>query len=154
MLIFRPGRRAAERRGRPGRNFDRREDHMAKTILVIDDSDTVREQVRQTLLGAGYEVIEASDGLDGLEKIRSSNNLSLVLCDINMPRMNGLEMLSELHHEGATIPIIMLTTEGQPTAIRRARENGAKGWIVKPFKAELLVAAIVKILAPKPVAVV
>jgi two-component system chemotaxis response regulator CheY len=127
---------------------------MPNTILVIDDSDTLRQQVRQTLLGAGYEVVEASDGLDGLEKIRSSSNLSLVLCDINMPRMNGLEMLLELQREGTKIPIIMLTTEGQPTLIQRARDAGAKGWIVKPFKPELLIAAVVKILTPKPAAAV
>jgi two-component system chemotaxis response regulator CheY len=127
---------------------------MPQTILVIDDSDTLRQQVRQTLLGAGYEVVEAPDGLDGLEKIRGSNNLSLVLCDINMPRMNGLEMLLALQREGSRIPIIMLTTEGQPTLIQRAREAGAKGWIVKPFKPELLIAAVVKILAPKPAAAV
>jgi two-component system chemotaxis response regulator CheY len=127
---------------------------MPHTILVIDDSDTLRQQVRQTLLGAGYEVAEASDGLDGLEKIRASNNLSLVLCDINMPRMNGLEMLLALQRDGAKIPIIMLTTEGQPALIQRAREAGAKGWIVKPFKAELLIAAVVKLLTPKPAAAV
>jgi two-component system chemotaxis response regulator CheY len=125
---------------------------MPNTILVIDDSDTLRQQVRQTLLGAGYEVVEASDGLDGLEKIRSSTNLSLVLCDINMPRMNGLEMLLELQREGSRLPIIMLTTEGQPTLIQRARDAGAKGWIVKPFKPELLIAAVVKLLAPKAAA--
>jgi two-component system chemotaxis response regulator CheY len=123
---------------------------MPNTILVIDDSDTLRQQVRQTLVGAGYEVVEAGDGLDGLEKIRTSTNLSLVLCDINMPRMNGLEMLLELQREKSKLPIIMLTTEGQPALIQRAREAGAKGWIVKPFKPELLIAAVVKILAPKP----
>jgi two-component system chemotaxis response regulator CheY len=127
---------------------------MPHTILVIDDSDTLRQQVRQTLLGAGYEVAEASDGLDGLEKIRASKELSLVLCDINMPRMNGLEMLLALQRDGVKIPIIMLTTEGQPALIQRAREAGAKGWIVKPFKAELLIAAVVKLLTPKPAAAV
>src|SRR3954467_13196141 len=106
------------------RKRSEREEHMPHTILVIDDSDTLRQQVRQTLLGAGYEVVEASDGLDGLEKIRASTNLSLVLCDINMPRMNGLEMLLELQRDGAKIPIIMLTTEGQPALIQRAREAG------------------------------
>jgi len=123
---------------------------MPSTILVVDDSDTLRQQVRQTLVGAGYEVVEASDGLDGLEKIKGSKDLSLVLCDINMPRMNGLEMLLELQRGGSRLPVIMLTTEGQPTLIQRARDAGAKGWIVKPFKPELLVAAVVKILTPKP----
>jgi two-component system chemotaxis response regulator CheY len=70
-----------------------------------------------------------------------------VLCDVNMPQMNGLEMISEVHKEGRKTPIIMLTSEGQPSLIRRARESGAKGWIVKPFKVELLLAAVNKVTA-------
>lgn len=123
---------------------------MPHTILVIDDSDTLRQQVRQTLVSAGYDVVEAIDGVDGLEKIKTLTNVSLVLCDINMPRMNGLEMLLEVQRGGIKIPIIMLTTEGQPALIQRARDAGAKGWIVKPFKPELLITAVVKILTPKP----
>jgi two-component system chemotaxis response regulator CheY len=123
---------------------------MPHTILVIDDSDTLRQQVRQTLVSAGYDVVEAMDGVDGLEKIKTLTNVSLVLCDINMPRMNGLEMLLEVQRGGIKIPIIMLTTEGQPALIQRARDAGAKGWIVKPFKPELLITAVVKILTPKP----
>src|SRR6478609_2690496 len=125
---------------------------MPHTILVIDDSDTLRQQVRQTLVSAGYDVVEAMDGVDGLEKIKTLTNVSLVLCDINMPRMNGLEMLLEVQRGGIKIPIIMLTTEGQPALIQRARDAGAKGWIVKPFKPELLITAVVKILTPKPAA--
>jgi len=123
---------------------------MANKILVIEDSQTVRQQVRQTLAGAGYEVVEATDGVDGLDKIKHVPDLSLILCDINMPRMSGLEMITELQRDGVKIPILMLTTEGQPALIRRAREAGAKGWIVKPFKPELLVAAVVKILQAAP----
>jgi len=123
---------------------------MAGTILLIDDSETVRQQVRRTLVGAGYEVLEASDGVDGLEKIRRRRaDLFLALCDINMPRMNGLEMLEHLHRDGSTLPVVMLTTEGQPLLIRRAKQAGAKGWIVKPIKPEPLLAAVTRVLGAK-----
>jgi two-component system chemotaxis response regulator CheY len=108
-----------------------------KKILVIDDSETIRQQVRQ-----------AVDGIDGLEKLRALADLDIALCDVNMPRMNGLDMIAEVQRSGPKIPILMLTTEGQPSLIRRAREAGAKGWIVKPFKPELLVAAVTKLIDP------
>ena len=76
----------------------------------------------------------AVDGIDGLETLRAVTDLALALCDLNMPRMNGLDMIAEVQRTGPKIPILMLTTEGQPSLIRRAREAGAKGWIVKPFK--------------------
>ena len=116
-----------------------------KKILVVDDSDTVRQQVRQSLGPAGYDILEAIDGLDGLEKLRGNTDLAAVLCDVNMPRMNGLDMIASAHSEGLAIPILMLTSEGQPSLIRRAKESGARGWIVKPFKVDLLVAAVNKI---------
>ena len=82
--------------------------------------------------------------------MREMKDLALALCDVNMPRMTGLEMVAELQRtkDSSDVPIIMLTTEGQPSLIRRARDSGAKGWIVKPFKPELLVAAVNKILMP------
>jgi two-component system, chemotaxis family, chemotaxis protein CheY len=120
-----------------------------KRVLVIDDSSAVRQQIRNTLVGAGYDILEAIDGLDGLEKLRATPDIDLALCDVNMPRMTGLEMVAEAQRAGLTIPIIMLTTEGQPSLIRRARDAGAKGWIVKPFKPELLVIAVNKIVGAK-----
>jgi two-component system chemotaxis response regulator CheY len=117
-----------------------------KKILVIDDSETIRQQVKQALAATGYEIIEAIDGVDGLEKLRALPDVGMALCDVNMPRMNGLDMIAEVHRTGPRIPILMLTTEGQPSLIRRARESGAKGWIVKPFKPELLVAAVTKLI--------
>jgi two-component system, chemotaxis family, chemotaxis protein CheY len=125
---------------------------VVKKVLVVDDSDTVRKQVRQALAPASYEVVEAVDGLDGLEKIRGSRDLCLVLCDVNMPRMTGLEMIAQLHGEGISTPVIMLTSEGQPSLIRRAREAGAKGWIIKPFKVEMLLAAVNKVTSRSAVA--
>ena len=116
---------------------------------MIDDSSAVRQQIRNTLTGAGYEIVEALDGLDGLDKLRTMTDLDLALCDVNMPRMTGLEMVIEAQRAGLTTPILMLTTEGQPSMIRRARDAGAKGWIVKPFKPELLLIAVNKIVGAK-----
>ena len=123
--------------------------HPMRRVLIIDDSEAVRRQVAQTLAPAGYDVVEASDGFEGLSVIRSALP-ALVLCDLNMPRMGGMEMLAELSRS-QTVPImVMLTTEAQPALIRRARELGAVGWIVKPFKADLLVAAVNKLTATAP----
>lgn len=121
---------------------------MGKKIVVVDDSRTARQQVRITLTGAGYEVIEAVDGNDGLLKIMSNADAALVVCDVNMPNLNGLEMLKALRLEqpGAQMPIIMLTTEAQPALLQQAKQAGAKGWIVKPFKPEMLVAAVRKLV--------
>jgi two-component system chemotaxis response regulator CheY len=116
-----------------------------KRVLVIDDSERVRQQVKRALAPAGYDVMEAVDGIDGLERLREYGDLALALCDVNMPRMNGLDMVAMVKEQGLATPIIMLTTEGLPSLVRRARDIGAKGWIVKPFKAELLLAAVQKV---------
>lgn len=122
---------------------------MGKKILVVDDSSTVRQQVRIALSQAGYTVVEAIDGMDGQSKIQANGDLAMVICDVNMPRMNGLQMLEAVHKSGsaAGVPIVMLTSEAQPALIRQAKASGAKGWIVKPFKAEMLVAAVKKLAA-------
>jgi two-component system chemotaxis response regulator CheY len=120
-----------------------------KRVLVIDDSASVRQQIRTTLAGAGYDVVEALDGVDGLEKLRTLTDIDLALCDVNMPRMTGLELMLEVQRQGLSTPVLMLTTEGQPSLIRRARDAGAKGWIVKPFKPELLVIAVNKLVAAR-----
>ena len=121
---------------------------MVKKVMVVDDSRTMRQQVGIALTAAGYEVIEAEDGLDGLEKIQTTADLSMVICDINMPRMNGLEMLTNVKSDArfTELPFVMLTTEAQPALITRAKQAGAKGWIVKPFKPELMVAAVRRII--------
>jgi two-component system chemotaxis response regulator CheY len=120
---------------------------MSKKVLVVDDSATVRQQVGSALTQAGFTVIEAVDGVDGAACIEASPDLALVICDVNMPRMNGLEMVEAVRRQArpATMPIIMLTTEGDPSLVARAKQAGAKGWIVKPFKPELLVAAARKL---------
>ncbi len=117
-----------------------------KRILIIDDSEAVRRQVAQTLGPAGYDVVEAADGMEGLSVIKSAQP-ALVLCDLNMPRMGGMELLAELARTPPLPLMVMLTTEAQPALIRRARELGAVGWIVKPFKADLLIAAVNKLTA-------
>ena len=94
---------------------------------------------------AGYEIIEAVDGLDGLAKLRVHADLSAVLCDLHMPNMNGLEMIANAQSEGVVAPIVVLTAEADPALMRRARASGAKGWIVKPFQTDRLLAAIQKI---------
>jgi two-component system chemotaxis response regulator CheY len=119
-----------------------------KKILVIDDAATVREQVRAALAEGEYQLIEAVDGADGLQKLETDRDIALVLCDINMPRMNGLELLDRLKASGRIdgTPFILLTSESQPALIDRARKAGAKAWIVKPFKPALLLAAMRRVL--------
>jgi two-component system chemotaxis response regulator CheY len=118
-----------------------------KIILIVDDSKTVRDQVRTILEGAGYAVAEAADGQQALEKIRMVPDLAMVLCDVQMPNLSGIAMVERLKADGmiANLPVIMLTTEAQLTLITRAKQAGAKAWIVKPFKPEHVVAAVDKL---------
>jgi two-component system chemotaxis response regulator CheY len=122
---------------------------MSKKIIVIDDSQTIREQVTTTLRQAGFDVFEAVDGVDGAEVIERTLDASLVICDVNMPKKNGIELLESLSKDerSRAIPVIMLTSEGRPQLIERARKAGAKGWLVKPVKADLLLAAVRKLTA-------
>jgi two-component system, chemotaxis family, chemotaxis protein CheY len=127
--------------------LDHRNETMSRRVLIVDDSATIRQQVRQALTQAGFEVVEAADGVEGVNKIRTDSLIAAVICDINMPRKNGLELIEEIKAGGANshVPIVMLTTEGQPALVQRAKAAGAKGWIVKPFKPNLLVAAMQKL---------
>jgi len=118
---------------------------MGKKIMIVDDSKTIRQQVSFTLTKGGYEVIEAEDGVDGIEKLKANKDIAMVISDVNMPNMNGLEMVEKLKAEGNTVPVIMLTTEGASDLIQRAKAAGAKGWLVKPFQPDQLVAAVTKI---------
>jgi two-component system, chemotaxis family, chemotaxis protein CheY len=115
------------------------------TILVVDDSMMVRTQVSRALTGAGFSVIEATEGEDALKKLGAKPETALVVCDVNMPRMNGIELLEAAATKHPTVAFLMLTTEGQPALIQKAKSLGAKGWMVKPFKADLLVAAVRKL---------
>ena len=118
-----------------------------KTILIVDDSLTVRQQVSMILASAGYQVVEAFDGQDGVERMHASASISMVLCDLNMPRMNGLEFLETIKGDaaGPPVPVVILTTDGSSELISRAKRAGAKGWIVKPFQPDLLLSAVRRI---------
>lgn len=118
---------------------------MAKPILVVDDSPSIRHQVVFALRGAGFETIEATDGIDGLTKL---DGAAIVICDIYMPRMSGLEMLEEMQKQGRHVGVksLILTTEAEPRLMARARRAGAKGWIIKPIKSDVIVAAVKKLL--------
>jgi two-component system, chemotaxis family, chemotaxis protein CheY len=120
-----------------------------KKILVVDDSATVRQQVRAALADTGFEVVEAADGLEGLDAITARNDLAAVVCDVNMPRLGGLQMLEMLNEKGKVpaLPVVMLTTEGQPALMQQAKAAGARGWLVKPFKPATLVATLRKLTA-------
>jgi two-component system chemotaxis response regulator CheY len=116
---------------------------MAKTVLVVDDSSTVRQQVCMALRQAGFNTLEAADGNEGIATIASNREIDMVVADVNMPNVDGLEMVERVKSrpENKSLPILMLTTEGQPSLIKRAKEAGAVGWIVKPFDANQLVQA-------------
>jgi two-component system chemotaxis response regulator CheY len=116
-----------------------------KKILVVDDSALVRRQVGNTLKGAGYEIVEAVDGQDAREKLTGAKDIQMVVCDVTMPRMNGLEFLGAIQQDGFTGSVVMLTTEGRPDIVTQARALGAKGWLVKPLKPELLLATVAKL---------
>ncbi|XXX78472.1 response regulator [Sorangium sp. So ce134] len=125
---------------------------MAKKILLVEDSNTVRQQVGILLTGAGYSTVEADNGRDAVAAVVAhKGDLAMIIADVNMPVMNGIEMLESLRDKNLAsgVPILMLTTEGQPELIEKARKAGAKGWIIKPFKPDLLLAAVKK-LAGEP----
>jgi two-component system chemotaxis response regulator CheY len=120
---------------------------MATTILAVDDSASMRQMVRFTLKNAGYQVIEAADGLDALDYARS-NSVDLVLTDVNMPRMDGIALVRELRLLEAYkyVPMLVLTTESGPDKKMQGKQAGATGWLVKPFNPDKLLATIAKVL--------
>lgn len=121
---------------------------MAK-ILVVDDSSTVRDEVSGFLKKSNLDVDTAVDGKDGLSKLKSDPGIKLVLCDINMPNMDGLTMVEKVRSElgNQSVNIIMLTTESSPHMKERGKAAGIKGWIVKPFKGEAVIESIKKLTA-------
>ncbi len=123
---------------------------MPKKILVVDDSITVRQQASLALGAAGYAVVEAVDGQDALDKLAANGDAAMVICDVNMPRLSGLEFVERMRQDGkhATLPVIMLTTEANPSLIDRAKKAGAKAWVTKPCKDDLLVKTVNKIAGP------
>lgn len=120
---------------------------MAKCILVVDDSETVRQVLQLTLSKAGFDVVEAEDGVDALNKL-SNQPVDMVVTDLNMPNMDGLELIKKVRAEGEYrfTPIVMLTTESSEEKKKAGREAGASGWIVKPFKPEQLLKVVKMVL--------
>lgn len=119
---------------------------MGPTVMIVDDSTIVCRQVEKALSGCGFEVLKAGDGCEALDKLAATPSVALVVCDINMPRMDGLEFLVRVRETAAaSVPVVMLTTESQPELARRARELGARAWITKPFAPDALVATARKL---------
>ncbi|AWL13127.1 Phosphate regulon transcriptional regulatory protein PhoB [Saliniradius amylolyticus] len=122
---------------------------MAKTILIVDDSVSIRQVVGIALKGAGFDVIEAVDGKDALSKL-DGKKIHLVISDVNMPNMDGITFVSEMKKLPAYkfTPVIMLTTEGAEEKKAAGKAAGARAWVVKPFKADQMLAAVNKLILP------
>lgn len=119
---------------------------MAKTILTVDDSPSMRMLLRAALTDLGYEIEEAEDGIDALEKLEGLAP-DLMITDINMPRLDGFGLIETVRGNGCReMPILVLTTESSDEKKQRARSAGATGWIVKPFQPDKLAAAIRRVL--------
>jgi two-component system chemotaxis response regulator CheY len=118
---------------------------MAKNILIVDDSASMRQMISFTLKDAGYDVIAAGNGKEALTKL-DGTKVEMVLTDLNMPEMNGIELIRQLRAKPGYkfIPIVMLTTESQETKKQEGKQAGASGWIVKPFKPDQLLDTVKK----------
>ena len=122
---------------------------MAKTIMIVDDSATLRQVVSIALKGAGYDVIEGADGKDALAKL-TGQKVHLVISDVNMPNMDGITFVTELKKLPAYkfTPVIMLTTEAGEDKKASGQVAGAKAWVIKPFKPEQMLNAVSKLILP------
>ncbi len=122
---------------------------MAKTILIVDDSSSVRMVVATTLKGAGYNVVDACDGKDALSKL-TGDKVHMIISDVNMPNMDGITFVKEVKKlpNYKFTPICMLTTESEQSKMQEGKAAGAKAWIVKPFQPPKLLAAVEKLVLP------
>ena len=120
---------------------------MAKCIMTVDDSASIRQMVGFTLKSAGYEVIEAVDGADALAKLNGVK-VGMIITDLNMPNMNGIELVRQVkaRPEYKFTPIIMLTTESQAEKKAEGQAAGARAWVVKPFQPAQMLAAVAKLM--------
>jgi len=126
---------------------------MSKKIMIIDDSASIRQVVNLTLRDAGYEVIEAVDGQNALNKLGAETKVNLIICDVNMPVMDGITFVKNVksnpeYSQFKFTPIIMLTTESEENKKLEGQAAGAKAWIVKPFLPEKLLMAVEKLSLP------
>jgi len=122
---------------------------MAKTILIVDDSASIRQVVGIALKGAGYDVIEATDGQNALDKL-TGQRVHLIISDVNMPVMDGITFLKQVktRPEYKFTPVIMLTTESAEGKKAQGQAAGAKAWVVKPFQPQQMLAAVSKLIMP------
>jgi two-component system chemotaxis response regulator CheY len=120
---------------------------MAK-ILVVDDSETLRGQLKTSLEASGYSVVEGQDGLHGIEVLNANPDVKLIFSDVNMPNMDGLTMCEKIHADAkfASIPIFMLTTESNADLKTRGKAAGVVAWITKPFVADKVVEGVKKVV--------
>jgi two-component system chemotaxis response regulator CheY len=123
---------------------------MAKTILIVDDSSSLRTVVRMSLSRAGYDVLEAGDGVQALAALEQAPKVHLIVSDVNMPNMDGIAFVGKVkqHPRHKFVPVVMLTTEGQDAKKQEGRAAGAKAWIVKPFNPPQLLDAVSKLILP------
>lgn len=121
---------------------------MGKRVMTVDDSATVRRVLQLTLTGAGYDVVEAVDGADALEKL-SGESVDMLVTDLNMPNIDGINLIQQVRQKPGNrfMPIIMLTSESQPEKKSAGKTAGASGWITKPFRPEQLL-AVVRMVCP------
>ncbi|TKB75811.1 MAG: response regulator [Nitrospira sp.] len=121
---------------------------MGKTVLVVDDSSTMRQMVTFSLKGAGYDVVEAGDGEEAVAKLNGGAKPHVVITDLNMPKMDGLALISAVRAMPAFkfTPILMLTTESDDAKKKAGQAAGATGWLVKPFGPDQMLAVIKKVL--------
>jgi len=122
---------------------------MAKTVMIVDDSASLRQVVHIALKGAGYDVLEGCDGKDALSKM-TGQKIHLIISDVNMPNMDGIAFVKEVKKlpNYKFTPIIMLTTESQEAKKQEGQAAGAKAWVVKPFKPEQMLMAVSKLILP------
>jgi two-component system chemotaxis response regulator CheY len=120
---------------------------MARLILTVDDSPSIRQMMQLTLTGAGYEVAQAADGIEALEYARG-HVVDLVLTDVNMPRMDGITLVRELRQLPTyqRVPLLILTTESAPEVKLQGKAAGATGWLTKPFRPDQLIATISRVM--------
>jgi two-component system, chemotaxis family, chemotaxis protein CheY len=119
-------------------------------VLIIDDSETVRTQLKHDLLAEGHTIFEASNGLEGLKILAgNAHRIELIFCDVNMPEMDGLSMCRELHKDSVLnrIPIFMLTTQTSPEMKAEGKSSGVTAWIVKPYEKKKVMSGVAKVLA-------
>ena len=119
---------------------------MPKTILVVDDSLIARQQVRDAIGDLGFQLVDAANGEEGLQRFQTTPDVALVISDLNMPMMDGIEMAAAIRglETGKTVPIVLVTTESTAGQIERSKAAGITGWLVKPFNPNHLKAAVRK----------